>query len=136
MKIYELRNTRGQNPDGPRSYAAAFPDGTYAVHLQLTQEGAIALLAVTDKIGGIPEETPRGMFDALGIALREAGVHTRSSCGLLGGSGVEFSSWPPKKTPKEEAIEVMKRVLSLNSSETLGTQELRAAVERLSKEDA
>ena len=40
----------------------------------LTLEEAKALLFITGRIGGLPETTPRGVTDKIGLALRSAGV--------------------------------------------------------------
>lgn len=51
------------------------------VKLELTNEQALVLLDVTDRIGGSPERSPRGHIDAIAEKLSKAGVVDRPTFG-------------------------------------------------------
>lgn len=132
-QLFELKPTRGQTPEG--SYVQNLPDGIYSVHLQLTAEGAAALLALTQRIGGSSDNTPRGMTSALTDALYDAGVCCDNPNAFLArDQRLMFSSWPGGKTPREEAIEAMEHALVNKYYYENDCESLRAALKRLKEE--
>jgi hypothetical protein len=92
-------------------------DAIAEVTLTLSPEEAATLLVVAEHIGGNPGNSPRGHMDAVGRAIRDAGIYTkhpiRCHAGELcervsaGGPGLYFKN---KATTEESDDDLMATV--------------------------